>query len=87
MLYDGGMYEEDPNDTESLNYMFNNHGNFGLGQMTTSQSTGGFMDLSGLMVVMTLLCEKGSSQHTFSNGVPYAIQTTWPTNHGSWKHI
>ena len=45
MTLNGGMYEEDLEDPESLNYMFNHQG-LAYGQGAT-QSTGGFGDING----------------------------------------
>ena len=78
MLYDGGMYEED---TESLNYMFNHQG-LAYGQEAT-QSARGFGDINGSFGTDGAAMFDNGSIYNSVQGVPYAIQTAWPTDHGS----
>lgn len=64
MTLNGGMYEEEQNDPDSLNFMFNHQG------IAYGRTDG------------AAILDNGSTYNNVQ-GVPYAIQTTWPGNHGS----
>ena len=76
MTLNGGMYEEELNDPESLNYMFNHQG-------SATQDTRGFGGINGSFGTDGAAMLDNGSAYNNVQGVPYAIQTTWPGNHGS----
>ena len=80
MTLNGGMYEEDLEDPESLNYMFNHQG-LAYGQGGT-QSTRGFGDINGSFGTDgAAILDNGSTEPTFrivhnsSLAIAYPIQT------------
>ena len=92
MTYNGGMYEEEANDTNSLNYMFNNHhgGNTNFDQMTSNfrnQSNSGFADPIGSFGTDGGAGAAFPMARDNSQAVPYQLQTSWPSTSSSYTSL